>query len=87
MISRLILYLRKAADEPSSVWTYGTTGSIRFAPQTIGGTECVSDINTPSRTESAKLSHREIGGAEYSGDIELKDIELDGREGLSDGYN
>ena len=88
MITRLMLSLKKAANAQRSVWgsnySRPTVESVRFAHQTIGGTEWVADI-APSRTESARFSHRVIGEAEYGGDIALKDISQEGRVCLSNG--
>ena len=88
MISRLMLSLKKAADAQCSIWgsnySRPIVESVRFAHQTIGGTEWVADI-APSRMESARFSRRMIGGAEYGGDITLKDISQEGRVCLSNG--
>ena len=90
MISRSMLSLKKTANAQSSVWGLNhscwTVESVRYAQQTIGGTECVGDI-APSRMESARFSHRVIGGAEYRDDIALKHISPEGRVCLSNGYD
>jgi hypothetical protein len=88
MIARLMLSLKKAANNPrwvsDSNFPSQTFESIRFAQETIGGTECVIDI-APSRMKSARFSHRVIGGAEYGGDIALKHISPEGRVRSSNG--
>ena len=89
MITRLMLSLKKAANALCLAWTSNHPGqtveSVRFAQQTIGGTEHVDDL-APSGMESARFSHRVIGGAEYEDDIALKHISPEGVVDLSNGY-
>ena len=90
MITRLVISLRKAASALGLAGTanhpFQTVEGVRFAQQTIGGTEYVDDI-TPSGMESARFSRRVIGGAGHGDDIALKHISPEGMVDLSNGYD
>ena len=90
MITRLMLSLKKAASGPTLVRDPNhpsqTVESVRFAQQTIGGTEYVGDI-TRFRMERARFSHRVVSGAGSRSDIAMKHISTEGRVSPSNGYD